>query len=106
MRHQYNAFFDRLCGKTCRNFIFVNRCENVFVYTLRGNRALCESLNCSLQDVLVVSQSVSYRGKTLKRDSIVVACNTGGRYLLEIQYFVRSEPVWMIIGRRTDIVSR
>jgi len=105
MRHQYNAFFDRLCGKTCRDFIFVNRCENVFVHSLHGSRALCESLNCTLQDVVVVSRSVSYRGKTLRRDSVLVVNNDSGRYLLQIEYFVRSEPVWMIVGRKADIVS-
>lgn len=102
-RHQYNSFYDRLCGKMCRDFLFINHCENIFVHSLHGSRALCHSLNCTPDDMLVVSQSVSYRGKNLKRHCIIVVRDDTGCYLLQIAYFVRSEPQWKIIGRKADI---
>jgi len=85
MRLQYNAFFIVCVVKTCCDFIFVNRCENVIVHSHCGSQALCEWLNCALHDVVVVSQSVSYRGKTLKCNSVIVVNSESGCYLLQIK---------------------
>ena len=104
-RHQFNALLARLSGKGIRDFVFVKNCGNVFLHTLNEGSAICSTLNCTLSDTVLLTEIINYRGKTLKRGSIVIIKDGINCYPLCIFFFVKRESEWKIVGKKAHVTE-